>query len=229
MGQTSASARLGGVFKGDVNVDFADGDKMKSGDRIKNISVVTQKLDLGDVSDYLRNANMLALTLKGAMSLNTVMKIDPSFAEQPSGTVGLDIASFSMPSQMLQTQMGPLQSPPLSLGKVTVQAKMSDGNLELTDVNFGGTKDGLSGKVTGQIAVSMRKQGTMVNPVVGAYKLGVNLTIPKAFLTSYPTFGMAVGLLDGMVGRFKQETPTEVKYAFNASGMPGGVPNFSAK
>ncbi len=226
LGKTAAAAYLSGLFKGDVSVDVSEGDKMKSGERVKNLTLVTERLDLSRVGDYMRDANMMNLELKGAMNLNTTMSIDPAFTNQPSGTAAVDIANFSLPAQTLQTQMGPIQTPPLALGKLSVQAKMNDGQLELQEVNFGGAKDGLSGKVKGQIVMNMRRVGAVVSPVIGNYKLGIDLTIPKSFMTSNPMIG---GLLDGMVGKFKKETANEVRYTFAAQGVPGGVPIFTDK
>lgn len=230
MGKQAASAQLAGLFKGDVSVDFSEGDKLKSGERIKNVVVSTNKLDLSDVTDYLGQANMLALSLKGALTMNSTLHLDPTFAEQPSGQVGMEIGSFMMPSQMVPTQMGPLQTPPLQLGKVTMKADMKDGNLELQEFNFGGAKDGIAGKVHGQIQMRMQRMGPNVSPQIGTYKLAVDLTIPKSFLSANPTMGTAFSLLEGMgVGRFKKETSTEVKYVFAATGTPGGIPSFTDK
>ena len=230
LGKQSASAQLSGLFKGNISVDFNEGDKLKSGERLKLITLNSSGVNLEDVSDYLRNAGLLSLSLHGALNMENVnLNVDPTFADQPSGAVHMNIAGFTMPAQTLQTQLGPLETSPLNLGKLTVKANLKDGQIDLSELNFGGVKDGLTGKINGQIQMRMQRMGASVSPLLTNYKLQVDLTVPKAFLSGNPTMGMAFTLLDGMVGRFKKETANEVKYNFAASGMPGGLPNFTEK
>ncbi|HVK62045.1 MAG TPA: hypothetical protein VM432_10860, partial [Bdellovibrionales bacterium] len=98
-----------------------------------------------------------------------------------------------------------------------LDAAMSEGNLNITQLSFGGTGDPLSGKVNGQVVLSFRRENAGVTPVIGGYDLNVDLLVKREFMAAYGSrFGIVFGLLKG-----KRETPQGTRFAFKAAMKPG--------
>lgn len=224
-----ANVNAEGLFKGNVHVVYREGDKLKSEARLQNIDLEAQQVALAALSDFLRSGNIVPISMQGSLDLSTNLAVDPTFGEQPNGTIGMNIAGFTLPSQSFNTQMGPMQSPALRLGKVALKAKLAKGRLEIEDMTFGGSKDDLSGRLRGELGLAFQPDGQgSVRPVVNSYDLRVDLTASKAFMD--PTLNPASGLLSGFLGPYKSETPAGTRFAFRVRPpkMPGLPPEFSS-
>jgi type II secretion system protein N len=226
-GRKGANLKLSGLFKGDVEVDFNEGEKLKSGERAQTISVSTARVSLNDVTDYLRSGDLAPVSLNGLIDMKSQLKLDPKFETQPSGTLGLEVNSFVLPSQTIQTQVFPVELPSLELGKVVLQAKMGDGQIEIQEMNFGGTKEGISGKIRGNLGMTLRPMRGGVQPMVGNYQLSVDLVMQRSFFDANSKSSLGMALI--MIERFKQESPNEVRYSFNMKTGLGGMPEFTEK
>lgn len=218
-----------GLFKGNVRLVLHEGEKLKSEARAKNIDVEATEIALPAVSEFLRSGNLLSLVMQGNLALNTNLKVDPTFKEQPDGTLGLNISGFTLPSQSFNTQMGPVQSPNLRLGKVAMKAKLKSGRLEIEDMTFGGAKEDLSGKIKGELGLILQPDGTGgVRPIVSSYDLKIDLMASKAFMD--PSINPASGLLNGFLGQYKSESPQGTRFAFRLRPpkIPGMPPEIGA-
>ena len=211
-----------GLFGGDVIVDFQDGEKLKSGDRLKIVSVQAQNMNLADFSEFLRSGNIAPLTMQGTLKLKTDLKVDPSFNQQPQGSIGAEVASFVLPSQTVPTQMGPLQTPPLQLGKIVLQLKMNEGQIDIQEMTFGGPKDGLSGKIKGQFGVSLRRDATGVRTIPGLYDVTIDMTVLNSFSEANAKTG--VDLMLSLLKDYKQDLPNSSRYTFRLKPGAGGMP-----
>lgn len=211
-----------GVFKGHLVLSFKEGETLKSGDRMQNIDVQANRVALPNLSEFLRDGNMLSLAMQGAMDMTSQLAIDPLFDSQPKGNVGIKIGGFSLPSQSFNTQMGPLQTPTLKLGNVNLQTKMGDGKLEIEEMNFGTTKDDMNGKLRGELGLTMRRDASGVRPTIGGYDLRIDMTIRKAFMETASKSG--AGLAFVMVEKFKSETPQGTRFHFRVKAANAMAP-----
>lgn len=226
----SVSARK--IFKGDVDFSYAQGAKAKSGIPSDEISIQAEGLNLDSVSDYLRSAGLLPLKLVGNLKLNTQMKLDHLFADQPSGTASLEIPGFAIPSQTIMVDFNgvpvPQQLPNLEFGKINVRsAKIGDGVLDLQDVAIGDGKSEINGKIKGTIGLQIRS-GPQPRPEMNSMDLAMDLMVDKSFLERNQKSVLG-GFLILIPQNLKQDTPKGTRLAFRMRvNRPGEVPNFSA-
>ncbi len=197
VGKQGASVDAQGLFGGAVAADYRDGDKVKSGERAKNIAIDAKGLKLPAVSTFLRDGGLATLVLQGVLDLSTQMQIDPLFDTQPNGDVTLKIDNLTLPSQTLQVTMAPgspsmpLPMPELKLGLTKLSAKMQDGMMQIADLSFGSDST-LAGKVSGQLGVSFKRSNAGVQPFVGTYDLKVTLKLPKDFVQANEKAGLSL-------------------------------------
>ena len=79
IGKQGASIDAKKLFGGAVAIDFHEGDKLKSGERMKNLGVDATGLKLPEVSSFLRDGGLASFLLQGTLGLKTQMQIDPNF------------------------------------------------------------------------------------------------------------------------------------------------------
>jgi type II secretion system protein N len=230
-GRQGVSVDAQGLFGGIVVADYRQGEKLKSGDREVNLAVDGQGLKLPAVTEFLRESGMLTISLTGIADLNTQLKLDPLFDNQPSGAVGLNIAGFSLPGQTLQMNMNgammPVQLPELKFGKTKVAAKIGGGQIDIQDFSFGSGAESLSGQAKGNVGLSFRREGQTVRPMITAYELNVDLMVKKEFLTANEKGG--VGMALSFLNNYRKDTPQGWRYAFKVKGNPNSpMPEISA-
>ena len=216
------TADASGLFGGDVIIDFQDGDKLKSGERMKMLRLQAQNMNLNEFSDFLRAGNIVPLTMQGSLKLKSDLHLDPLFNQQPAGSVAAEVSSFVLPSQTVPTQMGPMQTPPLQLGKIVLLMKMNEGQIDIQEMTFGGPKDGLSGKIKGQFGIALRRDAGGVHSMPGAYDVSIDMTVLKSFSEADAKTG--VDLMLSLLKDYKQELPNSTRYVFRLKPGPGGIP-----
>jgi type II secretion system protein N len=220
--KTGLKVDASGLFKGNLSLDYREGEKLKSGERAKDVVVRAESLSLPLLTDFLRSGGILNMALQGSLGLDSALNIDPVFDRQPSGDLGLQIAGLQLPSQSFNTQMGPVQTPSLKLGKVALQAKMGDGKLNIEDLSFGGPNEDMTGKIKGELGIAIRRDAGGVRPQVGAYDLRIDMTVKKSFIDTGSKTG--AGLAFMLIEKFKQETPQGVRYAFRVKATSPAMP-----
>lgn len=234
LGKQGAAVDASGLFGGAIATDVREGDKTKSGERIKTIAVDASSLKLGEVSKFLSQGNLSSLLLQGTMSLDTQMVVDPSFEAQPSGDVGIKIDGFTLPGQTLRITMSPGSAPmPLSLpevkmGNTALKAKMGEGTLQITDLSFGNDQT-LAGKVTGQLGLTFRRSPAGVQPIVGTYDLRINIRMPKAFVQANERAGLSLAFaMLPPTARKETAKGTELAFRLQPPLPSQGVPQITA-
>ncbi|MES2856331.1 MAG: type II secretion system protein GspN [Bdellovibrionota bacterium] len=221
MAKTGLSLDAVDLFGGVVAADYREGDKLKSGERMKSIAVDAQGVDLPNLTTFLRDGGILNMALEGKIDLSTQLQVDPVFDDQPTGNIGFTVNGLTLPSQTMTVDFNgaamPLPLPELRLGKTILAAEMNEGNLRINQLSFGGPAESLSGQITGLVAMELRRENTGVRPVIGGYDLNVDMTLKKEFMAAYgQRFGFVFGMLKG-----RRETPQGTRFAFKASLKPG--------
>jgi type II secretion system protein N len=241
LGRIAAKVTLSELFKGSLEVDFSEGEKLKSGHRIQNLGLSASGLNIDSLTDYLRSGNLVPVALTGVLDLNTELKIDPNFETQPSGSLGAEVKAMTLPSQTLQipfqlgneTQYMPVALPGLALGKVTMQARMSDGQIEIQELNFGGSGEGVAGKIRGKLGLSIRKirmgNQEMIQPQISTYQLNVDLVLQKRFYDAQMSTPLGLILNQDMIRTHEQLKGEEYHYSFSLSPGPNGLPAVTAQ
>lgn len=213
----SFSARAEDIFKGTVDLSVSPNGKTKAGDVKQEIQVAADQVALNALSEFLRGMNMGDLRLQGALNLTTGMVVDPSFADQPDGTVNLKVANFVYPARSIDVGLGPIQVPEVKLQQVVGKAVMKDGRLTFDQLQLGSERDELNGTVTGDMGLILRRTGEGVAPEIGSYNLRVALNVSSNFQKRASLFLI-------MADAYKTPTPTGFKYAFRVQAPNAYTP-----
>ena len=205
---------LEGVFGGEIDLSISPGKKSDSGTERSRVSLVVDELNLGEVQDWAD----LPVKMQGKANFETDMQISPEFAEQPEGDYSLTISKFNLPASTVDTPMGPLNLPTLTLANVVLKGRMIGGNLMIEEGQFGSSSDPIYGRIKGQLGLRFAPGAP---PMLGSYNLTVDLNASRAIEKD---IGIAFILFDSA----KTATSTGSRYLFRAMGNgPGGVPNIT--
>ncbi len=215
-----------GLFNGSVIASLSSGAKLKAGGSRQEIKADLSGIQLSSLTEALRRAGMMSFDIQGALDTNATFSIDPAFADQPQGEVFLQAKSISIPSVAIPIpNMGPVQTPSLQLGRLELKGRMAEGKVQIEDFTFGQGKDSLSGRVKGEMNVTLRKDEQQVRMVPGSFDLRVELNVSKSLMDAMSKSGVALALL--MVDKYKTTSGENLKYAFRVRAPAfGAQPTF---
>lgn len=217
-----------GLFNGSVVASLSSGTKLKSGGSRQEIKAEVLGLQLSSLTEALRRSGLMSFDIQGALDTNANISIDPTFADPPQGDVFLQAKTVSIPSVAIPVpNMGPVQTPSLQLGRVELKGRMSDGKVQIEDFTFGQGQDALSGRVRGEMGLTLRNEDQHVRMVPGAFDLRVELNVSKSLMDAMSKSGVALALL--MVDKYKTTSGENLKYAFRVRASAfGAQPTFDA-
>lgn len=227
-----AHASITSLFGGNLHLSYGQGSKAKSGARLEELNLQAESLDLEDLSDYLRSAGILPVKLEGRLKTEVNASVDPQFADQPTGSMSLDIPNFVLPSQTIMVDFNgvPVQQqlPTLNLGRVNVKnVNLRDGVLDLQDATIGDAKSEIKGKIKGTLALRFRKDAAGVRPEMSTADLAMDINVDKGFLERNQKTVIG-GFLILVPASAKQETPQGTRLAFRMKiNRPGEIPSFT--
>lgn len=208
-GSVGAHASAVGLFRGDVDLNYEEAEKNKSGQPNQKVQVNVSDVALQTMSQFLRDMNMGDYKLQGSLSMNAQAKIDPSFDEQPNANISLNIKNFVFPAYVANTPAGPLNLPELKFKKSNLKSNLAEGKLQIDELSFGDDKDELNCTLKGEIAARMSKDRP--GPDFGAYSFNVDIKVQQSF---YNQNGAIFILLD----QYKKPMPGGQRYSFKISG-----------
>lgn len=221
----AGSIEAEGLFKGNVSASLSRGQKIKDGGYFQDVKADIVGLQLTSLTEALRRIGMMSFNIQGAVDTNANLSVDPLFDQQPNGDVYLQAKSISIPSVSVPIpNMGPIQTPSLQLGRIELKGKMNDGKVQIEDFSFGQAKDALTGRVRGELELSLRKQddGQRLQLVPGTLDLRVELSISKPLMDGMTRSGVGLALM--MVEKYKSVANETTKYAFRVRITERGRP-----
>jgi type II secretion system protein N len=225
-----ASIDANGLFGGSLVADYREGDKMKSGEREKQVAVEARGIKLQLMSLFLRDGGMLNMALTGLLNISSQLNVDPLFDRQPAGSVGIDISGLTLPSQTMSVDFNgsrmPLLLPEVRLGTTKLDAKLNEGEMQIQSLTFGSSKDDVSGNAKGQVSMGFKRDNAGVHPNFGAYDLRVNLLLKKEYLSAIQSGNL--GIIFTFIDKFRHDTAGGISYAFRVKGTPFTNPDFSS-
>ena len=203
-----------GIFRGNIHVKIQSGKKSEAGNPRTSIDINAENLAL----DEVRNAFKLPFPLKGSVNLNSTSLIDMTLAEQPEiQPLVLSIDRFSLGASSLNTQMGPVALPELSLKQVRLEGRLVGSKFHIDQGVIGSPQDDLSGTIKGNITVNFVSQGGGVIPQLNGYNFDVNLKMKKEFEDKAQLFLI-------LISRFKTPVDGGSQYKFKMSAPNTFVP-----
>lgn len=226
-----ASAKASGLFKGDVEIDFSQGEKAKSGQRANNVEASIQRVSLEPLNEFLRSSagggggfgdpmaamrsQLLSnLNMKGSASGTLRASVDPGFVDPPTGAFDLSVSRFSV-------DLMSLLGMELAFEKLHLVGKLGEGRVTIERGDFGTAKDELSIKAKGTVDLAIGPGGA---PIPGAYDMTIALNASQAAVRR---LGL---ILDGIKAQgAKVETTSDgvTTYRFRATPGAGGMPRYS--
>ncbi len=224
----AGSIEAEGMFNANVFASLAAGATLKDGGRRQDIKADISGLQLAVLTEALRRAGMMSFNIQGVLDSNTNLSIDPSFKDQPQGDFFVQAKTVAIPSVNVPIpNMGSVQTPSLQMGRLEVKGRMAEGKFQLEDVLIGQEKDSLSGRIRGEMDISVRAaDGQPARVVPGAYNLRVELQLTKSLMDAMVKSGAALAFIP--VEGFKTEVGDLVKYAFRVQAPSFAVtPVFS--
>jgi len=216
--RTGMDARAENFLNGNVDLSFREGDKLDDGERIKNISIQAEQIEMSKVMSLIS----APINLKG--SANTVLEvsIDPSFRQQPDGELELSVSKMRLPPSTIPTQLGPISLPQIEFSKFEIKGRLVGSELIINDTFFGSTQDDIHGKLRGKMGVTINKRGLSIQPRFSSYDLKVEFFVKDSMERQLSAF---LGLIDS---KYKNRTNVGTRYAFRAAGSGfGSTPRFS--
>ncbi len=214
MTHISGSVAAEGILGGDIDLSLSPGSKGEGGRERSKVYLALNKMNLADVRKWAE----LSVEIQGQVDLATTLQITPDFAAQPEGDLELQVRKFNLPASTVETPMGPLNMPALTLSNVTLRGRLSNGSLIIEDGSFGGSKDPLNGRIKGQMALRLQPTGAGIQTIFGAYNLTVDLNTSKQ-IDQDKSMSLAFFLFDSA----KTAGANGSKYLFRAQGQGVGV------
>lgn len=207
-----AHLNFDGLFKGQLDFSFHEGEKLKTQDtksntRMQEIAIEAQDIALPALCDFLKGWIGFNYRLNGKTDLSTHLQIDPTFATQPKGPIELSLKDFGF--QSLVIPLGGLTQtfPALSLKQILVKGQMESGRLTLSEVKLGSEKEALHGNITGDLLIAMRNRNGQTSPELTGYNLAIDLTMSE-------NIHNALKFLDIVIGSYTKPSPKGTRYHF---------------
>lgn len=204
----NASVDAEGLMGGNVSISHHTDGSNDEGAKRNRLIVQADNVQLNDVQSFLD----LPIAIQGKATLNSNVAFYPNFDGQPEGELQLTSKGIKLPAGTIPTQFGPVPMPGVSWSQLLLKAHMGGSNLYLDNVEFGSSKDPMSGRVKGQMNVRVDKNG----PILGAYDIKVELNLTSAAEKELDTFLI-------LLKDFRQATPQGGKYVFHAAAQAAGI------
>jgi type II secretion system protein N len=215
-----------GFFAGQVQASLSPGAALKENAGNKHdITANISGIQLALLTTALKRAGILSFTAQGSIDSQATASIDPTFVDQPAANLNLSSNMIAVPSISIPIPgMGPVQSPALQFGKLDFKGKLQEGKLQIEELTFGQTSDGLSGRVRGELDLKLQNDGGRVRALLGAVQLKVELIVSQAMMANS---GVALALI--LVEKYKTVAGGNLKYGFQVKIEPSNpMPKFLA-
>jgi type II secretion system protein N len=206
-----------GLFHGDVDVSVRPGSKSEAGNDRQMIEVHAAHLSLQDLKDVAQ----LPVIVKGQLNVDASALADLTFGEQPESDILIKAEKFELPSQTVNSAMGPINIPDLKMSSIELKGHLSSGKLIIEEGHIGREGDEMRGEIKGDVGFLIRNQGTP-QPQIGSYNLDVDLTIKSNLEERLNLFLVAVS-------QFKTTVGDSSRYRFHLSAQnPSFPPSMTA-
>ncbi len=213
-----------GLFDGEASVDFGPSNELDIEGEEMGLEVELENVDLKELTKFINESKKLPVTMNGTTQLDSSFYVDPSFKEQPKGTVNLAVKNLDIPSSTLPINMNGVQMslslPALKLSELKLEGNLDDGKFFIREGKIGETKNDLYGTITGDVFFQMAPGGRFLP---GGYDLKVNLNISENLQRQLKLFLSVLDMHEGIGDKYKFKSLRGVRYSMRISAR-----NFSS-
>lgn len=202
------------LFGGDIEADIKQGEVLKSEQRATTIVSDAKKLNLKQLTDFLRASGRANIPLKGTADFTTDITVDPAMQTPPNGRITADIKALSLPiTQLVPAHMSSFLAsiPELTFSRATVDASMADGKVAIKSLKLGAATDAISANVSGNLAMIPGPAGMQVSPQNLLVELSIRNDAPSDIVKMAP-------LIKDFMKVQPQVSPNGQTYRFIANG-----------
>ena len=216
-GIPSGGVSAHGFLHGDIDISLRSGSRSENGNPRQKLEVHAAHLNLQDLHDAVH----LPLALKGQVDIDGNALADLTFADQPEADIVIKAEKFELPSQTINTPMGPINIPDMKMSSIELRGHMAAGKIIIEDGFIGKEGDEIHGTIKGDIMLNLQNRNGF-QAQTGAYNLDIDLMIKSNLEDRLNLFLVAVS-------QFKTVAGDSSHYKFKVSGLNSfGVPSISA-
>jgi hypothetical protein len=173
-------------------------------------------INLESLSKYLKQANILSMSMRGSMNLSAnEFVIDPSFKKQPNGNLNLAVSTFLLPSFRFSALGIPIAIPEMRLGQMKMDARMKDGQLEIQGLSIGAKGSPLTGTAKGRVDISFARSAAdsmasrgQIQTLINGADLYFDLSVSRELMAD-PTMSVA---LNTLLSACRQDSATGTRF-----------------
>lgn len=211
-GQFGMTAQLNGVMGGHLNVFVKILEENDQGEPKLDTQIRTQNISIQEV---LKNTPY-NFNINGNLYLQGEGQWDLSFEGQPNFRLRTQTQNFQLQALSVPTPIGPFPLPALSVREILIRVNLTEGQLQVENLEVGRQGDDLVGQVNGFVDLQFRKgiNGPQILP--GRYNLACRLTLQSNLEDQFKA------LIDiSNLARHKKDNT----YSFRVIGTPGQIPS----
>jgi len=217
-GTPSGSLHAKGIFHGNLDVSLKPAGKSETGNERHRLEVSAETLNLSELKDL----SQLPISIEGQMSMAGSALFDLALADQPESEFSIQVEKFEIPSQTINTQMGPINLPDIKLSSLELKGHMANGTMTIDESRFGHDGDELQGTLKGTMSLPFRPSPGGAQIVMGPYNLALEFTMKSAMENR-------LSLFLALVNQFKTPLGDSSRYRFRLTGQNSMAPaSFSA-
>lgn len=213
-GKVEAKGLLGGNLEISLHPTTSENKEIEKSE----IQIYADSISLKQI----RQMAQMDLPLQGKLQLQSKLKMDLAFIEQPEGDISATITQFELSSGSVNlSDLGKFVLPEIKLAKVEVKGRLQGGKFIIESGTLGAPKDEFYGTVRGELGLQIQNMGGQIRPIVNTYDLSIDFLAKPSFISKTQFF---LSILD----KYKKDEAPNSRYKFKlVSSAPGMPPQFS--
>lgn len=212
MGQPGGKLKAYGLFSGNAVVSFGPSNELDIDRGEVGLNLELDKIELKDLSKFLKDSYQFPLTLKGTTELESTLYVDPTFKKQPKGQIKLLVKELEVPSSNMSlgsTGMS-MAFPAVTLKQVLIEGNINDRKLFIKEGKIGDNTNDLYGQITGDIFFNVFPGGRLK---IDGYDLKINLNVSDNLKRQLSTVLSFIDLYQGIGEKHKFDSLKGVRYS----------------
>jgi len=207
-----------GLFKGDLTTYLSGSQKLGAIDNALGVNIDVEKIDLGSLTNYLKQAGKSPVIVKGGADLKADMTVDVAMKEQPKGDFNLSMNKFNLPANSYNLGGFTVPLPGVFFKQVNMIGQLEDRDLKISKGQLGSSKDPINGTIQGKMTLGFVRGQAQPGP----YDFVVDLELKKEFLDELGTFAPII--IDFIGKKYESKTNSGSRLKFRVKGTRFGPP-----